>query len=215
MKKFITLVAIMSFAGQALAISPTEVLISVYSVAVSSSVDCSNPIVVIDNGSTPKELDFTSTPSLGNASVSSGNYPCVILRMSDVIKFRPDTSSGSCVAGTQYTIDVCRTSQGTYTPMTLSGTSATYGSSTGCSGSDSTPVSDTVPLFLSTQSTNSGGGGGSAFDRPASAGTNGFNLNGAFIVSGSGSGTFVVNFSGKVDGGQSSCGLNPPIFGFR
>lgn len=197
-------------------VSPSEVLISVYAISVSTSADCSNPTVVLNNGSTPVEYNFTSGPKLGAAAVTAGTYPCIIMKMSDVIKFRPATTEGTCTAGTQYTIDVCRAGSGTYTPMTISGSSATYGTAaTACTGSDGTPVDTQVPLFLSTQSTNSGGGGGSAFDRPAVAGTNGFTLNGAFVVTGTGSGTFVVNFNNKVDGSGGSCGLNPPVFGFR
>ncbi len=101
--------------------------------------------------------------------------------------------------------------------MTISGSSATYGTAgTACTGTDGSPVDTQVPLFLSTQSTNSGGGGGSAFDQPTTANSpNGFTLNGEFVVTGTGSGTFVVNFNNKVDGGNASCDLNPPIFGFR
>lgn len=198
------------------AIDPSSVKISIYAVAVSTSADCSNPTVVIDNGSTPVEVNFTSTPSLGAATVTAGTYPCVILKMSDVIKFTPAASSGSCNSTVEYTIDVCRSGAGTYTPFNISGTSATYGTAgTACTGTSGSPIDTQVPLFLSTQSTNTGGGG-SAFDRPATAGTNGFNLSGAFTVSSSGSsGTFVVNFNGKIDGSGGSCDLNPPVFGFR
>lgn len=219
MKKYFLFLAVLLIqfsAGRAFAVvSPSEVLISVYAVAVSASADCSNPIVVLDNGATAVEYNFTSTPKLGAASVAAGTYPCVIMKMSDVIKFRPATTEGTCTAGTQYTIDVCRSGAGTYTPMTISGASASYGTAaTACTGSSGTPVDTQVPLFLSTQSTNSGGGG-SAFDRPATAGSNGFTLSGAFVVTGTGSGTFVVNFNNKVDGSGGSCDLSPPTFGFR
>ena len=176
-KTYLTIAILIAlFASPALAVDPTEVLISVYSIGLSTNADCSSPTIVLNNGSTPVEYNFTSTPQLGSAAVANGTYNCMIIKMSDIIKFRPATTSGTCTAGTQYTIDVCRAGSGTYTPLTISGTTGTYGTAgTACTGSTGTPANDQVTLFLSTQSTNTtGGGGGSCFDRPATAGTNGF-----------------------------------------
>lgn len=219
MKQFITLFGLILFLSSQVhaAVSPSEVFIDVYAIAISQNADCSNPLVVIDNGATPVRYNFTSNPFLGEPTtpIPPGTYNCMIMKMSDVIRFRPAATEGSCTAGTQYTIDVCRTTQGTYTPMTISGTSATFGSAgTDCTGSSGSPTDTQVPLFLSTHSTNSGGAG-SAFDRPATAGSNGFTLNGAFVVTGSKTGTFVVNFNDQVTGSGGSCDLNPPVFGFR
>ena len=71
-----------------------------------------------------------------------------------------------------------------------------------------------VMLFLSTSST---GTGQNAFLKPAAGSTtNGLPLNGAFTVSATGgSGTFVINFDGQVDGTQTPCDLMQPSFGFR
>ena len=215
MKKSFYIFVSLLMAQSAWAVNASQVLISIYSVAVSTSADCSNPTVVIDNGATARQVDFIANSNLGSSSVANGTYPCVILKMSDVITFTPASTSGSCTGGTQYTIDVCRANGSTYTPLTVSGTVGTYGSTTACTGSQASPVDDKVSLFLSTQSTNSGSGGGQAFTRPASAGTNGFTLNGAFTVSGSATGTFVVNFNNKIDGSGATCDLQPPIFGFR
>ncbi len=207
--------ALSLFGTSAYAVNPSEVLISVYAIAVSESASCSNPIVVLDNGDTPVQYNFSTTPDFGRVSVAAGTYPCMILKMSDVIKFRPDATTGSCTGGTQYTIDVCRAGGGTYTPMTVAGGVGTYAASTACTGSSGTPVDTKVAMFLSTQSTNNGGGSGSAFDRPATAGTNGFTLSGAFTASGTTTGTFIVNFNNKIDGSGASCDLQPPLFGFR
>lgn len=215
----ISLFSAAAFAQGTSAVTPTTVKITVYSMSASLETDCSNALVVKNYGTAGKEFDFAKVPSLGGANVPSGTYKCVILQMSDVIKFVPATTEGVCAAGTEYTIDVCRAGNGNYTTYTQSGvgTTLTYGSSTGCTGTSSVPANDRVLLFLSTASTNSaGGGGGEAFVRPVSgAFNNGFTLTSPWIVGDSGSGTFIVNFTNKIVGTGSDCDLNPPIFGFR
>jgi hypothetical protein len=215
MKKLILSLIVVLVSSHAFAASnPATVFISLYAIAVSQSTDCSNPIVVVDYGDTPKEFNFASSPRLGGGFVPDGTYPCVMLKMKDVIRFRPATTDQACIAGTEYPIDVCRS--GTHTPLAVS--TATFGSGT-CSGTNDAPVDDKVTLFISTISTYTGQGGGSCFTRPTdSPSTQGFTLNGPFVVSGSKSGTFVVNFNGKVDGSQNgatTCDLLPPVFGFR
>jgi hypothetical protein len=211
MKNLLILAALLLISTQSFAFTnPAQVIIKLYGIGVSTSLDCSNPILVNswDGG---KEFDFKQSPFLGGSSVPEGTYPCVILRMSDVIKFRPQGSDGtSCVAGTQYTIDVCRSGTGTYTPFTNN----TFGATAACTGTQGTPAEDKVLLFLTTASTNTGSGSGAAFVRPVST-ADGFKLNNPFVVSGSKSGTFVVNFDNKVDGSQPVCDLSAPTFNFR
>lgn len=213
--KNILLLTLALFLGQANAVNPSEVLITVYSIGISTNADCSDPKIVLGDGVTPVEYNFLNTPSLGSNSIAGGTYNCVVLKMSDVIKFKPATSTGSCTAGTQYTIDVCRAGSGNYTPLTVSGSTGSYGTNAACTGTSTVPVDDKVTLFLSTHSTNNGAGAGNTFVQPLTAGTDGYTLNGAFVVSSGQSGTFIVNFNNKIAGGNPTCDLDAPVFGFR
>ena len=209
---FLTSVSILSLSVPAFAVNPTSVKITLYKIGVSASADCSSPTWVASS-TDGVEVDFMTGATLGSPFVEDGTYPCIMLQMSDIIKFKSSATTGSCTADTEYTIDVCRSGSGTFTALSSDGT---FASSASCTGSDSNPANDRPVLFLSTASTNTGGGG-SAFDKPANATstTNGFTLNGALTVSGSGSGTFVVNFDDKIDGSNASCDVQPPVFGFR
>ena len=185
--------------------------ITIYDIAVSTSATCSNPTVIMSFAG-GREVDFVQNPDLGGGSIPDGTYPCVILHMSDVIKFVPATTTGNCTAGQEYTRDICRTGSN-YTPITVSGKTGTLGSTTGCSGAVSSPSEDKVSLFLSTGSS---GTGSTAFLQPTTAGSsNGLSISGPLVVSGTASGTFVVDMHNKIDGGQSPCDMGPATFSFR
>ena len=83
-----------------------------------------------------------------------------------------------------------------------------------CTGTDAAPLSDTVYLYLTTNP--NAGGGGATFTQPTSAAsTSGLNLSAPLVIAGSAKSKFVVNATGKVDGANGPCGLNPPVFGFQ
>ncbi|MDZ4676409.1 MAG: hypothetical protein SGI74_02780 [Oligoflexia bacterium] len=212
MKNLILVIAVILISTQAFAVSnPRNVIMKIYALGVSKNADCSNPTLVMTYPG-GKEFDFKNGSSLGGGDVADGTYPCVIMQMSDVIRFVPNVTDGVCVAGTTYTLDVCRAGGGTYTPIS----NGVFGTSRACTGTTAAPIDDKVLLFLSTTSTNAGGGGGSAFDQPIpSPSVNGFTLNGAFTVAGTRSATFVVNFDNKIDGSGAACDVLPPVFGFR
>ena len=207
-----------AFAGT---VSPSSVLIKLYAILASTSTSCANPVVVVNYGTDGKTFDFMKTPDLGGGKLPDGTYPCVILKMSDVITIVPAGTTGLCTAGQSYTLDVCRSGGGggTYTPVTISGTTATYGTvGTACTGTYASPSDNQPGLFLTTTGTTvSGGGSGQSFDSPAGDVRNGFKLNGALVVSGSGGGQFVVDFTNKINGasGSGGCDLDPPTFSFR
>lgn len=211
---FCSFAVVSCFGSSSFAVNPTSVYLKIYAILASTNTDCSDPVVVMSS-STPVEVDMLTAPELGGGSMDDGTYPCVIMKMSDIIRFTPESTTGVCTGGTEYTIDVCRAdNSGTYTPVTISGSTATYGSETACAGTSGSNSEDIVSLFLSTASTATGGGEGNAFARPTVA-TNGFNLSSAFVVSGTGSGEFIVNFNDKIDGSSSECDVQPPVFGFR
>jgi len=191
--------------GQAWAwVNPSELLITVYQVAVSTSTDCSNPQVIFtSSGGT--EVNFLANPMLGGGNIPDGTYHCVMINMSDVIKYRPTANDGTlCIAGTQYSSDVCRAESAESTDR-LSGTTAT---NVACTGTTAAPSADHVTLYLHTASPNTG-----ASFRSGVA--NGILLANPFVVSGSASGTFVVDATNKVRDNLTYCEMDAPGFSFR
>jgi hypothetical protein len=193
---------------------PSSLKIKVHRFAVSENADCSNPKIVIDNSANPQYVSMLDSPNFGNGELANGTYPCVMVEMSDQIKFTPEANIGShCAGGTEYTLDVC--GSGTYTNL-----DGTTGTCTGDNGSApaANKVEEKLVLYISTNSTSTGGGS-NAFEPPTSVGdgSHGFNLGSALIVSGTEVGIFDVDGRGKVDGDNGSntyCEFSPPIFSF-
>ncbi|MBK7925505.1 MAG: hypothetical protein IPJ95_18045 [Gemmatimonadetes bacterium] len=88
--------------------APASMSISMYKLALSPNADCTGAVEVQDYGVNGQVKDFTQSPTLFQAQVDSGSYPCVAIKLSDVIGFRSDTDSLSCQTGVDYTIDVYR-----------------------------------------------------------------------------------------------------------
>ena len=155
------------------------------------------------------EVDFLATPTLGSGNPPDATYNCVIIKMSDLIKFTPSATAGLCTAGTQYTADVCRSDNGGMTQAPDA-----VGAPNMCTGTDAAPVSDTVYLYLTTNA--SAGTGGNTFMQPTGpASSNGLNLTAPLVVAGTAKSKFIVNATGKVGDDGVSCGMNPPVFGFQ
>jgi hypothetical protein len=136
---------------------PSSVSLLGYQLWASTSTDCSNPIKVIDNGSSGKVVDIAQSTDFGSAELPpNGTYQCLIVVASDTYTLIPSvtgTSVGTndlCTAGTVYTQDTCHT--GTTSPLpdgttTVCGTGqvdkvASYISTSGTPGADGhTPTS--------------------------------------------------------------------------
>ncbi|MEP6875960.1 MAG: hypothetical protein ABI887_16500 [Burkholderiales bacterium] len=192
----------------AMALDASSLKLQVYSVMLSTSPLCTSPVTVFSSP-TATEVDFLSNPTLGSGNPADAAYNCVIIKMSDLIKFKPSSTSGSCTAGTEYTADVCRSDNGgtTHAPDAA-------GSPTSCTGTDAAPNADAVYLYLTTNA--SAGSGGGTFVQPTSvSSTSGLNLTAPLTISGSAKSKFVVNATGKVSGSDTTCGMNPPVFGFK
>jgi hypothetical protein len=204
-----TVCAAALLSANAMALDASSLKLQVYAVMLSTSPQCTSPVTVFSNAA-PTEVDFLAAPTLGSGSPPDGTYQCVIIKMSDLIKFTPSTTAGLCSAGTQYTADVCRSDNGgmTQAPDAIGAPSA-------CSGTDAAPVSDAVYLYLTTNAA-AGTGGGNTFMPPTGAtSTNGLNLTAPLVIAGIAKSKFVVNATGKVGDDGVSCGMNPPVFGFQ
>jgi len=206
--KFAVLAAAL-LSTSAWALDASSLKLQVYSVMLSTSPLCTSPVTVFSS-TTPTEVDFLAAPTLGSGNPPDATYECVIIKMSDLIKFTPSTSAGLCSASVQYTADVCRSDNGGTTQAPdAAGVPST------CTGTDAAPVSDAVYLYLTTNAT-AGSGGGSTFLQPTGpSSTNGLNLTAPLVVAGTAKSKFIVNATGKVGDDGVSCGMNPPVFGFK
>ena len=196
------------FSAHAMALDASSLKLQVYSVMLSTSAQCTSPVTVFSSA-TATEVDFLALPTLGSGNPPDATYNCVIIKMSDLIKFTPSATAGLCSAGTQYTADVCRNDNGGMTQAPDA-----VGAPGMCSGTDAAPVADTVYLYLTTNA--SAGSGGNTFMQPTGpASTNGLNLTAPLVIAGTAKSKFIVNATGKVGDDGVSCGMNPPVFGFQ
>ena len=194
--------------SSAFALDASSLKLQVCAVMLSTSPLCTNPVTVFSSA-TPTEVDFLASPTLGSGNPADGTYHCVVIKMSDLIKFTPSASAGLCMAGTQYTADVCRSDNGGTTQAPDAA-----GAPTVCTGTDAAPVSDPVYLYLTTNA--SAGSGGATFMQPDSTVSgNGLNLTAPLVLAGMARSKFVVNATGKVGSDSVGCGMNPPVFGFQ
>ncbi len=198
MKILIITFAISIYSLTAMAVNPSSAKVKIYKVSASPNTNCSDA-VTIQSVSSPDYVEMTSVNISG--ALADGTYPCIIFEIGDNIKFTPESTTGSCAGGTEYTINVCR--------------SGTYRLADGTTGTCTTSE-ERVGVFISTLSTNTGGGSGNAFYPPTSgSATDGIKLDGALVKSGAKTTTFVLNLDGKIDGTGGSCDMQPPLFQFR
>lgn len=115
-----------------------------YALYVASNADCSGYATLVDHGTTVDYKDFATNPTLFEAAPTEGTYNCVALRMSDVIKFKPATTFGTCEMDTEYQQDIYRSDSDSipWKDIDLNDVVGT--------GSDSLPVDDHVTIVMTT-----------------------------------------------------------------
>ncbi|MBT5855754.1 hypothetical protein HOH87_03865 [bacterium] len=185
---------------------PAFLKVKVYRFAVSESAFCTDPVVVVNN-TDPEYKNVLDSPDFGSGELADGTYNCVIIEMSDNIKYASTSTTGTCTADEDETSDVCGNngSEDVINPID--------GSTTTCDGTE-----NKVWLHLSTASTSTGGGDGvTPWKAPttSSDATKGFQLSSNLVVSGATIGQFVTDGTGKIDGSGGQCEMQPPTFGFN
>jgi hypothetical protein len=204
----LALLASVAASSQAMALDASSLKLQVYSVMLSTSPLCTNPYTVFSNA-TATEVDFLAAPTLGSGNPPDGTYNCVIIKMTDIIKFTPSGTSGLCTAGTQYAADICRSDNSGMTQAPDA-----VGAPQMCSGTDAAPVANPVYLYLTTNPGQAKGG--DTFMQPTSASSmNGIRLVSPLVIAGTAKSKFVVDATGKVGSDGVSCGMEPPVFGFQ
>lgn len=184
---FLILQTVSAFATPAgdLGLNAHSLKLKIYKMAVSTAADCSSPVTVIDNGLFPIETDVKGeNPVFGSGTIANGTYPCVMLEVSDTIKYSGQMStSGNCSPASETARDLCRLDNAGTTQLL-------DGSTFSC-----TDAEDHVVIYLSTDTAVSPSGNG--FVPPGAPGSqDGAHLGSPLIVSGSSVGRLNVSTNG-------------------
>ncbi len=114
--------------------------LTLYALYVSTSGNCSSPVLVQDLRPAGVDKDFMTNPVLFEGTPTAATYPCVMLKMSDVFGSRPSSTFGGCTLGTEYTGDISSAGDSGWVDANLNHIVAT--------GSDSVPSNDNVTIFI-------------------------------------------------------------------
>jgi hypothetical protein len=120
--------------------SAGSLTIKLYSLYISANADCSSPVLVQDLGASGADRDFMTNPVLFSGTPAAGTYQCVMMQMSDVLRMKPSTSFGGCLAGTEYAGDIYRTGENDWVNQNLTPIAGT--------GTDELPVDSHVTIFM-------------------------------------------------------------------
>jgi hypothetical protein len=131
--------------------SPTSTRQVFYKGWVSTSDDCSDPVLLDDLGASGKEIEFFDDPVIFEGSPPDGTYECVIVQVSDTMRIKPDQVAqdafpGVCAVGTAYDVDTFKT--GDPDRAQLGSADLQVGE-----GTPDAPVPQAVTIFISTDPT--------------------------------------------------------------
>ncbi len=184
--------------------SPTSLLQTFYKGWVSTSADCSDPVLIEDLGSSGKSIEFYDDPIIFEGSPPDGTYRCIIVEVSDTMRFTPDAAAeaafpGVCSTGTASDMDTFKT--GDDNRVLLGSTDPQVGE-----GAPGAAVPQHVDIFIST-------------DPSAVAAARGAGLSQivqllAPLVA-PGQTTFYADFAGLVGNLDGHCWLEKGAVGFR
>ncbi len=119
--------------------------VKLYEMRLSANVDCSAPYTTVFSGTSPRVNDLVVNPEIARVEgLAPGVYPCVALRLSDLIDFAPATTQGTCIAGTTYVQDFYRVGNEAIAFRDPAGVVIP------ATGTDGAPSQDLVWVFFST-----------------------------------------------------------------
>jgi hypothetical protein len=112
---------------------------------ISANADCSAPYQTVFTGSTPNRVDVLTNPQIARTTgLTRGTYPCVALRVSDILRYAPATTEGACVSGVVTNHDFFRAGNEPVPFRDLAGAVIP------ARGARGAPVEDLVWVFIST-----------------------------------------------------------------
>lgn len=85
--------------------SPSSTIVKVFEMMVSTSSDCSGPIMVFQTAN-PTPVDFAQLPTFGVGSIPDFTYHCLMFHIDDLITVVPQTTDGVCVAASPSVVDI-------------------------------------------------------------------------------------------------------------
>ncbi len=125
-------------------VDPSSFTVAFFEIRLSSNTDCSGPYETVLTSSPARRLDMTTDPEIVRVSgLPEGAYPCMAMRISDLLGFIPATTEGRCTSGDSFTHDIYRAEE-TIPYLDIAGNPIT------ARGTDATPVEDPVWIFAST-----------------------------------------------------------------
>ncbi len=116
-----------------------------FEMRLSNNADCSAPYTTVFTSSSGLLRDMATEPEIATATgLPAGTYPCVAMRLSDLISFSPSATEGTCNAATTYVKDFYRAGNEEVPFRDPAGAVIT------ATGTDDTPSEDLVWVFFST-----------------------------------------------------------------
>lgn len=184
-------------------INPEFLKIKVFKFAVSTSPYCTDLITVFEKPD-PVYEDVLTNPHFGSGTLANGVYPCVVIEMSDTVKFASEenSTSGNCIASNEETLEVC-TSEFPNTIRLIDGTTGS------CFDGE-----QKIAIYLTTIKEGDAGG---PFLPPVEGNHGrGLLLGAPLVVADGVIAKFIVNGMGKIwdDSFTPRCEMNAPNFSF-
>ncbi len=85
--------------------SASSVKVKVFEMRASVNSDCSGAVTIFKTDN-PTPVDLMTNPLLGSGALTNGTYHCLMFHIDDILTVVPQTTDGSCTAGTAYNLDI-------------------------------------------------------------------------------------------------------------
>ncbi|MCW5828598.1 MAG: hypothetical protein KIT79_04695 [Deltaproteobacteria bacterium] len=182
-------------------VDPSSLKVKINEFWVSEDSLCTDPVLVYQ-ATAPTYQEMVDEPVLGSGPVADGVYPCIIVVMSDTIRFTPSANIGVCDEGTEYSGGICHDGDVSVLPD---------GTEVECTDGE-----DTIASYMSTAVPEDleGSNGFLPPDDPDDP-TTGTPLDGAFTIEGDTTAVMFVDASGRIWDNEGTCEMSSADAGFR
>lgn len=125
---------------------PASFKVKVYQLLGSTNPDCTDPVLLAGDGSTGEQHDLLTEATLFE-TLEIGTYACLVIKMSDQVRFSSKTASGACTSADEFTRDHYPVGCATRPDGVWKDSD---GNDSPCTGDDANPVENLLYLFAST-----------------------------------------------------------------